>query len=208
MDACLYRRRSKQWMKTLRQLQNGVFVSIRKAFFRRFPIRQPNGIQMFAGSKDDRKFFRYQQSENMFRIFGYTRCESMPPDGKNFENVFSLPVFQAIEGNFMLFRIWNRLDNPYACFFKNFPYRCFFQRLGQRIPRTCYRLPETGTVGTLDQQNIEFFRINHDKNRLGNFIGHVQNETRERVAPFPFFKPVEPFLFSADECAVPATVFH
>ena len=71
------------------------------------------------------------------------------------------------------------LDNADPGFFENFTDRRPDKRFRQRITGTGYRLPEAGAIGAFDQQDIQLFRINDDKNRLGNFVSHIQNETRE-----------------------------
>lgn len=161
------------------QLKDGLPVGIGKTFLRCLPVRQPDRIQMLSRSQDDWKFLRHLKSEYMFRIFCHSRSEPMSPDRKYFENVFDLPVFKTGCGNLMIFRSRLSFDNPDPGFLENFTDRRPDKRFRQRITGTGYRLPEAGAIGAFDQQDIQLFRINDDKNRLGNFVSHIQNETRE-----------------------------
>lgn len=190
----------------LRQFKNGVPVRIGKTLLRRFTIRQPGRVEMLFRRKDDRIFFRDKQTENMFRIFRHTRSETVAPDRKYFKNIFCFPVFKTGNGNFMLFRSCHLVDHPDSGFLENLAYGRPDKRFRQGIARSGYRLPETRPIGTLDQQDIQFFRINDDKNRLWNFVGHIQNETREPAGSLSFLMLVESFLFFSNGYAVPAAV--
>lgn len=163
-----------------RQMQNGVFIGMGKTFFRRILVWQPYRIQVFPWSKNDRKFFRNLQTENMFSILCHTGRESMPPDRKNFKDIINFPVFKTIQRHLVIRNTPDCLDNFDTSLFKHFPDGRLNKRFRKRIPRTRHRLPETGPVRTFYQQDVQFFRVNDDQNRLWNFICHVQNETRER----------------------------
>lgn len=108
----------------------------------------------------------------------------------------------------MIFKVRQSPDDADTGFLENFPDRCLDKRLRERVPRAGYRLPETGTIGPFDQQDVQFSRVDDDQNRLWNFIRHIHHKKGSGNRSLSFLMPVEPFLFFSGEYAVPATVFH
>lgn len=208
MNRLFYTRYSIRRYGTIRQLQNGIAVRIGKTFRRCLTIGKPDCIEMFFRRQNHRKFFRHQKPVNMFRIFRHTGCEPVSPDRKNFKDILSFPVLQTIERHFMTFRMRFGRNNPYPRFLEYLAHGRLFKRFRQRITRSGHRLPEPRTIGTFDQQNIQFFRVNHDKNRLRNLVCHIHNKNKGASRSLSFKRQVMPFRSFSDGYAIPAAVFH
>ena len=127
---------------------------------------------------------------------------------KNFKDILSFPVLQTIERHFMTFRMGFGRNNPYPRFLEYLAHGRLFKRFRQRITRSGHRLPEPRTIGTFDQQNIQFFRVNHDKNRLRNLVCHIHNKNKGASRSLSFKRQVMPFRSFSDGYAIPAAVFH